>query len=236
MTNLRKKPPVPHDQYFTPQWVADLAIDVILPEVKWETKTDIGWHYHEPCAGRGVFVRAMRRVAPFASIDSTEMIEDDSPTWAGKDAAGDVLLGRSYLDLPSRPHGLILTNPPFGLAREFIELGRREIGMNAGGIAAYLLRLDFASSAARAKWLRENPPAFIFVLPNRPRFGLPESYVEMLVAEGWHKSASEVVDEHGFSRHTDSRDYGFFVWTYPPTAPGQTRMVWLPEVPSEKRR
>jgi len=63
-----------------------------------------------------------------------------------------------------RRFDVALTNPPFSLARPFVE--------HARGMADHvvmLLRLNFLASAGRAPWMRQDAPD-VYVLPNRPSF------------------------------------------------------------------
>lgn len=64
-----------------------------------------------------------------------------------------------------RVFDLVLCNPPFSLAREFVTAYRY-----VGKTSAFLLRLGFLASQSRAPWWAEDPPAHVLVLPARPSF------------------------------------------------------------------
>ena len=73
--------------------------------------------------------------------------------------------GSDYL-LTSMPKvDLILTNPPFTLAQQFIIKARKE-----SGCVVMLQRLNYLGSATRKPFWNANPPTHIFVLSNRPKF------------------------------------------------------------------
>jgi hypothetical protein len=59
---------------------------------------------------------------------------------------------------------VIITNPPYSLALEFIERA-----LPLADVVVMLLRLNFLGGAKRAAFFRDNPPD-IYVLPNRPSF------------------------------------------------------------------
>ena len=76
----------------------------------------------------------------------------------------------------------MIGNPPYSLAMEFID---RAMKVYPSASVAFLLRLNFAASAGRARFMRESRPS-VYVLPNRPSF----------TASG----------------KTDSIEYAWFVW------------------------
>ena len=60
---------------------------------------------------------------------------------------------------------LIVTNPPFSIALEFLEKS-----LNEAKTVIYLLRLNFLGSQKRKQFWNDNPPTHIFVLSKRPSF------------------------------------------------------------------
>jgi hypothetical protein len=60
---------------------------------------------------------------------------------------------------------LIVTNPPFSLAKEFIEKSLRE-----GRSVWYLLRINFLESKDRAEWWQGKEPTHLLTLSARPSF------------------------------------------------------------------
>jgi len=94
-----------------------------------------------------------------------------------------------FLNLDPHPvYDLIITNPPFSLAMEFIEKSF-QWRKSDKSIVAMLLRLNFLGSKKRASWLRQHTPS-VYVSPKRPSFAL---------------------NKDG-KRGTDSIEYAWFVW------------------------
>jgi SAM-dependent methyltransferase len=62
------------------------------------------------------------------------------------------------------PWDVIIANPPYGLAQEFVDVARRN-----GILTVFLLRLNFLGSQKRAARFREYMPD-VYVLPKRPSF------------------------------------------------------------------
>jgi hypothetical protein len=108
------------DQYETPPWVT-LALVPHLPVI-----TGKVW---EPACGSGKMVAALRQ--------------------AGFDVIGsDIADGVDFLCHPAESGiGAIITNPPYALAREFIE---RALSFDTVRVFAMLLRIDFDHAATRA--------------------------------------------------------------------------------------
>jgi len=110
----------PLDQYETPAWVT-LALIPHLPEF-------IGKIW-EPASGSGKMVAALRQT--------------------GFDVVGsDITQGVDFLrQAPETGVSAIITNPPYALARVFIE---RALHFDDTRIVAMLLRTDFDHAASRA--------------------------------------------------------------------------------------
>ncbi len=60
---------------------------------------------------------------------------------------------------------MIITNPPYTLAMQFLQKSLRE-----AETVIYLLRLNFLGSVARKEFWEQNKPTHIFVITPRPRF------------------------------------------------------------------
>lgn len=150
----------PDDAYFTPSW----CVDAILPHLP------TAGSVLEPCAGEGAIVLALRA----NGVDCIDAIEIDAGRAArvralgGVDLICDDALAPETVDLWQAPHGLVITNPPFSLAMEFVE---RAITFQAPhrGTSAFLLRLSWLASSKRAAFHRENP-SDVYVLSKRPSF------------------------------------------------------------------
>lgn len=60
---------------------------------------------------------------------------------------------------------VIVTNPPFKLAKEFLEKSLTE-----APVVIYFLRLNFLGSSTRFKFFRDNPPDRFIIASDRPSF------------------------------------------------------------------
>lgn len=94
---------------------------------------------------------------------------------------------------------LILTNPPFSLAVEFVEKS-----LWTAKCTTMLLPLNFMSSRGRVAFHKAHP-AHVHVLEKRPSFGL---------------------NKHG-KPGTDAQDYGWFQWGGPGFRPGTWEVLPL---------
>jgi hypothetical protein len=99
---------------------------------------------------------------------------------------------------------LVITNPPFALAMEFVEEALSITRF--GGMVAMLLRLPWLASQKRAPWLRRHTPS-VYVLPKRPSFyeGAPPTPQPTLFGD----DAAEDAKGSG----TDATDYAWMVWS-----------------------
>ena len=123
------------DFYPTPLWCAENL------EVDWDKFSTA----HEPCKGDGRLVDWMSSKGLKTSY--TEITEGlDFFDWSG-------------------PVDLIVTNPPFSLAAEFIDHATK----NANTVFM-LLRLNYLASIKRYEWWKANPPVALYVLSKRPSF------------------------------------------------------------------
>mgnify|MGYP006268112147 CR=1 FL=1 len=167
------------DFYATPQWVTR----AILPHLPRSGAL------LDPCAGDGAILRVacetVRGGIRAIELDATraDVIARSLP-WADL-IEGDALdAGATEATEAWRvPHGLVLMNPPFSRAMDFV---RRAVSEQAphGGTTAALLRLSMLAGLARVEFWRDNP-CDVYVLPRRPSFT---------------------------GRGTDSCEYAWFVW------------------------
>lgn len=122
------------------------SVEVFMLELKSKAKHLI---WGEPCSGDGVIPRA-------SGISFTQ--------WR----AAEIRYGRDYLEdgLPGPGKvDAIITNPPFFLAQQFIELS-----LNEANFVAYLLRLNYLGSKKRKEWWQGKEPTHLFTLSERPSF------------------------------------------------------------------
>ena len=156
----------PDDFYETPAWCVHRLLEA-LP-----FRGPRRWL--EPCVGDGAILRAVHFYGLSPMWTAYEIRADAVPTSGGcviKSLQTDDFLAAARAgrddpehDLFGRPFDVVLTNPPYSLAMEFVEAClplAREVAM--------LLRLNFLASERRAAFMRSDPPD-VYVLPNRPSF------------------------------------------------------------------
>jgi hypothetical protein len=157
------------DLYETPEWMTE----AILPELSRRLSHVKGPpRVFEPAAGKGRMVRVIDQYFK-APCDASDINDDPS---------------LDFLALhPRSVYDLIITNPPFMLAMEFVQQALK-FRRSPDSVVALLLRVNFLGSKKRAPWLREFIPA-VYVSPKRPSFS-PDG-------------------------RTDSPEYGWFLWQEP---------------------
>jgi len=236
-----RRPPVPDDQYFTPKWIVDLAVRHVAPTVmrtrslKWSHRPQV----LDPGAGQGAFAwAACEQGAEVLAVEkqitmpmSRRYPEIVKQAWSGDAFKGKhrFLLGHDFLTMSfadrvgsqqteyppviRKAFDLALGNPPYSLAEEFV---RASLACSEQVI--FLLRLAFLASEKRSTFFDEWRPTSVWVIPQRPAFGVPMSYEA----------------EHGEVNRNDSADYAFFCWDRKrPRA--WTDLKWLPLVDDRER-
>lgn len=150
------------DFYPTPAWCVGCLLEAVeLPGGTWL----------EPAAGRGAIVdavRARRGEVTWKLVEAHPEPEDRAAYKRLGVRVRDVHT-KSFFDVGlddlGGPIDVVITNPPFARAMEFVEhamdLGPKTIVM--------LLRLDFLGSQTRAPFMRLYAPD-VYVLPRRPSF------------------------------------------------------------------
>lgn len=156
-TKKNSKKRIEYDYYPTPSWCVDRLLDV-LP-IK-----DGSWL--EPAAGSGSIIRAVNAhkmlMPTWTAIELQESFKSDLEAVVNP---SHVHIG-SYMDVAlNKEYDMIITNPPFSKALEFI---KRSIELKPEYVCM-LLRLNFMGSGERSEFFRKNTPD-VYVLPNRPSF------------------------------------------------------------------
>lgn len=151
-TTLPRKPRI--DFYPTPAWCVHRLLEAVdLPGGSWL----------EPCVGDGAIVRAVNDVRSDVSWSTIDV----RPSTKADLIADFVALGYGDAIDSIQPKGgwdVIVTNPPFSLALEFVEEALRR-----SRVVAMLLRLGWLSSSKRHPFVSQNTPD-VYVLPDRPSF------------------------------------------------------------------
>lgn len=130
-----------NDLYVTPQWCIEGLFEIINFK---HLKDNCQWYFAEPCKGTGAIYDHFPVGSEFAEIS----------------------LGVDYLKhtWKQRPD-CIITNPPFYLAKEFVEKSLIE-----ADVVIHLLRLGFLGSYDRFSLLSKNKPNHLIVMSDRPKF------------------------------------------------------------------
>ncbi len=172
----------PNDLYETPEWLTEALIPELAERFDDRFTRPEGHLITtlEPAAGNGAIVRVLERSGLIGTVDAYDLV-----------AAPNIGQWDFLTAAPEPVYDLIITNPPFSLAQQFIErsmLWRK----NEKSVVAMLLRVNFLGSRKRAKWLRAMPPG-VFVTPKRPQFSK---------------------NKHG-KLGSDATEYAWFVWQEP---------------------
>lgn len=153
---------VRHDQdfYETPAW----CIRSMLPHVLRGNEKRIC----DPGCGTGAIGREIVAAVPTAHLIGYEIDHARAATAESFFGAGGEVFVRDFLASEVESgFDLIMANPPYSLALEFI---KRSLSLLAPeGRICFLLRLPFLEGQARAPFFREHPPD-VYVLPKRPSF------------------------------------------------------------------
>jgi hypothetical protein len=158
------------DYYRTPV----SAIELFLLEwAKDEPKLREVRHVFDPCAGgrieQGKIIEHMPYV--IACQCSSVFADDFENHIETMDIRGDspADIVRDYLDSqPAKTPDLILSNPPFALAMEFIQKALQDV--KPGGFVVFLLRLNFFETAKRKAFMQSTPPYRAYVHSERMSF------------------------------------------------------------------
>ena len=122
----------------------------------------------EPSAGNGNIIKALRdRNITGISIEAMELREEERENL---EALADVVTIGDFLkdDTEYIEYDLIIGNPPYSLAQEFID---RSLELLApGGRLIFLLRTNFLESKKRFEWWQDKLPKGLYVLSKRPSF------------------------------------------------------------------
>lgn len=124
-----------YDVYETPAWAVEALLKVI--------PIDSNLKYMEPCRGSG-------RIYNHLPLGS---------------AWGEIRQGVDYLQTQYNHVDVIITNPPYSLAQEFVTKALGE-----ADVVIMLLRLGFLESMKRWEWWQDNPLSSLMVLSKRPSF------------------------------------------------------------------
>ncbi len=96
----------------------------------------------------------------------------------------EILERKDYLKTDfKRTYDLIITNPPYVLAKEFLEKSLTE-----SDSVWYLLRINFLESLSRAEWWQDKLPTHLLALSARPSFTGKGTDATAYAWYGWDRS------------------------------------------------
>lgn len=124
----------------------------------------------DPGCGTGVWGQAARSLWPASHITGIDIVDRlERPSAYNRFCLADFLslIPDAYPD--GSCYSLIIGNPPYQLAQEFIEKGMRLLAPH--GTMMFLLRLNFLEGQKRGKGLWKTlPPSDVYVCSRRPSY------------------------------------------------------------------
>ena len=130
-----KKPSIPGDKYYTPRWLVRQCFDIIVPEICPNPELIL-----EPCVGSGRFAEQFPDAEVTGiDIDAYAMGPKYCDFYSNED-----FLQNTYLN--NKSFDLVITNPPFTLAREFIEKS-----LEVANTGIFLVRRGILSGADHSR-------------------------------------------------------------------------------------
>lgn len=172
MSNRRKKEEQSggdREVYDTPPW----CVDRLLDDSPIGSMLAKGTRWFEPAASEGNICRAVSARLPGIDWTANEIRSECAPslTVCARDVRScdflklePVQLMRAN-DLQAYPFDVLITNPPYSLAFEFVEHAHR-----FARFVVFLLPLNFWASEKRHAVHAVRMPHWTGVLPNRPKF------------------------------------------------------------------
>jgi len=155
---------VANDYYPTPSWCVDRLLEEVNLPYTYPLRSVGRWL--EPAAGDGAIIRAVNAGLGTTPTWTAIELQDRFKTDLEASVDPSRVYIESFLDAPlNKDYDVIITNPPFSKALEFI---KKSIKLEPEYVCM-LLRLNFMGSGERSDFLRQYTPD-IYVLPNRPSF------------------------------------------------------------------
>lgn len=144
------------DFYATPAWAVHRILEKAFPMVE-----DRIGEWLDPCAGKGAIIRACKDLGVSARWTACEL--EDSYQGDLLDCTNRVLMGDFFRVVPAR-YDVAIFNPPFPLAEQFVRA--------CLPIATHVICLQRINWAAKRAGLFGEFPPDVWMLPDRPAFGL----------------------------------------------------------------
>lgn len=132
------------------------AVEMLLNTINY---TPQGQEFLEPCVGEGHIADTVNRYYnDYFHMTGLDIVDRG---WSNGRFIKENFLTWKYDTL----YDLIITNPPYSLAKEFVERGME--CLKIGGIMAMFLKIQFLEGAKRKELFDKYPPKYIYVFRNR---------------------------------------------------------------------
>lgn len=116
----------------------------------------------EPCAGNGNISKTIKQYYPSCRLDQVEIREEEKNNLQ---PYGNIYIENFLNWQPKKYYDCIITNPPYSLAKEFIEKS-----LIIANEVIMLLRLAFLESKKRYEFWQKYPVNELYILSQRPSF------------------------------------------------------------------
>ena len=148
-----------YDFYATPEE----SINTLLKNINLEI---YGNQVLEPSAGNGNIVRAIHKMYPEKSITAIEIRSEEYESIVR--CSNKVIIDDFLTMNNNGKFDIIIGNPPYSKAQEFIEKSLNLLSYS--GILIFLLRTSFLESVKRHEFWQNHPLAGLYTLSKRPSF------------------------------------------------------------------
>ena len=125
-------------------------------EMLFEKEKFIG-NFLEPCVGQGHIANVIEKFYPKQPIYSMDIVDRGYKNTLIADFLNYDFLGQKFDN--------IITNPPYSLAKEFLEKGMKILNNN--GKIAMFLKIQFLEGLKRKEMFEKYPPKYIYVFRQR---------------------------------------------------------------------
>lgn len=138
---------VENDYYATDPLAVEMLMDV------YRFNKD---NFLEPCVGNGNILEVVKNRFPNSKMIGIDIVDRGYPN---------TIIGNFLEYKTNEKFDNIITNPPYSLAKEFVEKGMELL--NDNGKMAMFLKIQFLESTKRIEMFKKYPPKYIYVFTKR---------------------------------------------------------------------